>query len=277
MAPGELAARVAEMTWYHTIEMAPGVVTPGYYDLRPVVDKMPWPDVKGKRCLDVGTFDGFLAFELERRGASEVVAIDLDSYEELDWLPDRRAAGPAKLAEVIGPRGAGFRLAAEALGSRATRLGMNVYDLEPGRVGTFDVVVCGSLLLHLRDPLRALEAIRSVCSGTFLSAEAIELGLSVLHRKKPLIVMRGAQDVWTTANAAGHRRMLFSTGFKIERVSPRYAVPYGVTGARSRGTGTKGTLRSGMRSIASRLLAGGDGVPHQALLARPRVSTAALQ
>ena len=277
MATTELAARVAGMTWYHTIELAPGLVTPGYYDLRPVVDRMPWPDVRGKRCLDVGTFDGFLAFELERRGAAEITAVDLDSYEELDWLPDRREGGPAKLAEVIGPRGEGFRVAAEALGSKATRLGMNVYDLSPDRVGMFDVVVCGSLLLHLRDPLRALEAIRSVCAGSFLSAEAIELGLTLMHRRKPLILMRGAQDVWTTANAAGHRRMLFATGFRIERVSGRYAVPYGAAGAKSKGSGRKGRLRSELRSLTSRFLAGGDGVPHQAVLARPRVGTAALQ
>ena len=38
---------------------------------------MPWPDVRGKRCLDVGTYDGFLAFELERRGAASVVATDI--------------------------------------------------------------------------------------------------------------------------------------------------------------------------------------------------------
>ena len=46
---------------------------------------------------------------------------------------------------------------------------VSVYELDPGSIGTFDVVVCGSLLLHLRDPLRALEAIRAVCDGYFLS------------------------------------------------------------------------------------------------------------
>src|SRR5690606_2603762 len=59
--------------WYHTIDVAPGVTTKGWFDLRGVVDLMPWPDVRGKRCLDIGTFDGFFAFELERRGAAEVV------------------------------------------------------------------------------------------------------------------------------------------------------------------------------------------------------------
>jgi hypothetical protein len=36
----------------------PDVVRPGWFDFRPIGDRMPWSDVKGKRCLDVWTFDG---------------------------------------------------------------------------------------------------------------------------------------------------------------------------------------------------------------------------
>ena len=71
--------------WYHTMELAPGVVTPGWFDLRPILDRLPWPDVEGKRCLDVGTYDGHLAFELERRGAAEVLALDISDHESWDW------------------------------------------------------------------------------------------------------------------------------------------------------------------------------------------------
>src|SRR3954447_9523899 len=152
----DAATAVAESPfWYHTIEVAPGVVTPGWFDLRPVVDRLPWPDVAGKRCLDVGTYDGFLAFELERRGASEVVATDIGGHEQWDWPEELRARGPTYLAELAGPKGAGFEIAHEALGSRVEKVTASVYDLAPERVGTFDVVVCGSLLLHLRDPVGA--------------------------------------------------------------------------------------------------------------------------
>jgi tRNA (mo5U34)-methyltransferase len=74
-------AVAANPLWYHTLEPGPHVVTPGWFDLRPVVHRMPWPDVRGARCLDIGTYDGFLAFELERRGAPEVIATDLGSHE----------------------------------------------------------------------------------------------------------------------------------------------------------------------------------------------------
>jgi hypothetical protein len=35
-------------------------------------------------------------------------------------------------------------------------------------VGRFDLVYLGSLLVHLRDPVRALECVRSVCDGLLI-------------------------------------------------------------------------------------------------------------
>src|SRR5581483_8028191 len=111
---------------------------------------------------------------------------------------DYRFSGPddpryREFLELAGPeRGAGFRLAAEALGSRVERKVLSVYDLSPAEVGRFDFIVCGSLLLHLRDPIRALEAVRSVCAGLFLTSEPIDLWLSILGRRKPLARLDGS-------------------------------------------------------------------------------------
>ena len=108
----------ANPLWYHTLELGEGVITPGWFDLRSVVDRLPWPDVRGKRCLDVGTFDGFFAFELERRGAAEVVATDIADHEQWDWPPRIRARGVEYLRAVAGPRkGIGYEIARELLGS----------------------------------------------------------------------------------------------------------------------------------------------------------------
>ena len=74
-------------SWYHTMDVAPGVATPGWFDTRPVVDLMPWPDVRGKRCLNIGTFDGFFTFQLERRGVADVVAISIGGRILNEW-PD---------------------------------------------------------------------------------------------------------------------------------------------------------------------------------------------
>jgi SAM-dependent methyltransferase len=172
--------------WYHTIELAPGVATPGWFDLRPIVETMPWPDVRGKRCLDVGTYDGFLAFELERRGAAQVVATDISNPSRWDWPLITRERGTQAVADAAGGKtGMGFEIARGALGSSVERVESSVYDLRAEEIGTFDVVVCGSLLLHLRDPVRALEAIRGVCDGVFMSAETVQLALTLLHRRTP--------------------------------------------------------------------------------------------
>lgn len=267
-AQRDLRERVASHPlWYHSLELGDGVVTPGWFDLRPIVDRLPWPDVRGKRCLDVGTYDGFLAFELERRGAREVVCTDISDEREWDWPVDMRERGPAGVAQVVGSeKGSGFRIAKEALGSSAAREELSIYDLSPERIGTFDVVVCGSLLLHLEEPLRALEAIRSVCTGHFLSAEEIRLGLSLLHRRRPLAELNGVGELcqWWVPNAAGHRRMVTAAGFDIERTVRPYAVALGPAHPPERG----GPWR--LVAAAQRALLGNPGVPHAALLARPR-------
>jgi tRNA (mo5U34)-methyltransferase len=254
--------------WYHTIELAPGVVTPGWFDLRGVVDRLPWPDVEGKRCLDVATYDGFFAFELERRGAAEVVCTDIPDHTDWDWPPRSRAKGPAALAAFAGEKGRGFDIAREVLGSRVRKIVRSVYDLDPEVDGRFDIVICGSLLLHLRDPLRALNAIRGVCDGVFLSMEEIRLSSTLLHPRRPIADIDGMRDIcqWWVPNVAGYHRMVQSAGFDILETVRPYAEAFGPAHPKPR-------LRPYVQAEAllRRIVLGNDGVPHAALLARPAV------
>jgi len=86
------------------------VLTPGGWDLRGTALRLPWPQsVAGLRCPDVGTVDGFWAFELERRGASEVVASDVLDATQLDhFAADRLRScsghGPSCATERLRPR-----------------------------------------------------------------------------------------------------------------------------------------------------------------------------
>jgi tRNA (mo5U34)-methyltransferase len=255
--------------WYHTLALPGGVVTPGWFDLRPVADELPWPEVRGRRCLDVGTYDGFYAFELERRGAAEVLATDIPDHRSWDWPAGARRLGGASLEALAGQKGRGFEVAHAALGSSVRKQELSVYDLDPERVGRFDVVVCGSLLLHLRDPVRALEAIRSVCSGAFLSVEAISLPLSVLWRRRPAAELSRDDNVcqWWTANVAGHRRMLETAGFRVDRSVGPFCEAYGAGHPARRGSVRN--PRDLAARLARRALTGSDGVPHAAALARP--------
>jgi tRNA (mo5U34)-methyltransferase len=148
--------------WYHTLELAPGVITRGDWDHRTTVDLVGLPaSLAGKTALDVGTADGFWAFEMERRGADRVVAIDVEHAGDVDLLPRHRATHSREtLMSTRWPEQ--FATAHACLKSKVEHKICSVYDLSPERVGEFDVTYCGSLLLHLFNPLQALINIRSV-------------------------------------------------------------------------------------------------------------------
>lgn len=148
--------------WYHTIELAPGLVTKAIWDHRPTLPVCGLPEsLKGKSALDVGTSDGFWAFELEKRGAERVVAIDIPCAGAADILPRRRKQiSERELNSQNRPQH--FATAHKMLGSRVQYEWCSVYDLTPEKFGTFDVVYCGSLLLHLANPMQALINIRNV-------------------------------------------------------------------------------------------------------------------
>jgi tRNA (mo5U34)-methyltransferase len=127
--------------WYHRIELAPGVVTPGVNDSARFLALLGLDDdLRGKRVLDLGTRDGYFAFEAERRGASEVVAVD---------YVDKTATG--------------FAAVADYLGSKVRFMRENLWNLDATDLGTFDIVLFLGLLYHLRDPLGALDLVRTLC------------------------------------------------------------------------------------------------------------------
>jgi tRNA (mo5U34)-methyltransferase len=128
--------------WWHEIELAPGIVTPGDDSncmKLPLLDDLGLArTLKGSRALDIGCSDGYFSFELERRGA-DVLAID--------FVPENYT---------------GFATARKILGSGAEYRMENVYNLSPEKYGQFDIVLFLGVLYHLRKPLAALDAIRSV-------------------------------------------------------------------------------------------------------------------
>jgi len=210
VAAQALEERVAGIDWYHTLELTPGVVTEGMFDLRPAMDRYGLPErLDGKRVLDVGTWDGFWAFEMERRGAAEVVALDLDDERELDWPATRR---PQTFPDKL--RGDGFRLAHEIYESKVRREVVSVYAATPEELGEFDLIFCGSVLIHLRDAILAMERIANLCRGTFITVEPYSrlAGFSPVpaaffraYRPKDIVFWEPSARTW--------RRMLQMSGF----------------------------------------------------------------
>lgn len=213
-AATELAREAASITWYHTLDLGNGVVTPGFMDHRARVAKYGLPErLDGMRVLDVAAFDGFWSFEFERRGAAEVVALDVPTPRDLD-LPfrERERMTDEELDRAVAP---GFKLAHAALGSKVNKILCNVYDLSPERHGMFDLVHCGDLLLHLRDPAKAIWNMRRVTRGQALLSDCIFPDLD-RHDGLPLMQYEGghSDNIWWRFGANALRNMIDDAGFK---------------------------------------------------------------
>jgi SAM-dependent methyltransferase len=200
-APAAAAQRALRENriWYHTIELAPGIVTPGRIDLRRAAERILPSDLSGRRALDIGTFDGFWAFEMERRGA-EVVAIDVERLDAAEWPPVNREAIERRMREWGVELGRGFKLAAEALGSRVSRVICNVYDLTPDAIGgRVDFAFAGAILLHLRDPVGALERVHGTLAegGELRLMEPWSLGLTLRTPRRPSARFKAATSAFT--------------------------------------------------------------------------------
>jgi tRNA (mo5U34)-methyltransferase len=148
LAAVELGHR--KQAWYQTIDLGDGILTPGTFDHREYLPQYGLPDdLSGKRVLDVGTANGFFAFEMEKRGAREVVA--------LDTLPPLT-----------------FEFCRDVRRSKARYVRASIFDVTAdGLGGPFDLVFCGDLLLHLDDVVGCAKKLRALCNGTVIVASAL--------------------------------------------------------------------------------------------------------
>ena len=133
----QLAKSVEARFRYHSIELPDGSVLPGLQ----TIEHLRWrlglfglaEDLRGKRVLDIGAWDGWFSFECERRGAS-VVAVDC---VELDTFLEARGL----------------------IGSKVEYLTLDMNELSAARLGRFDIVLFLGVLYHLRHPLMGLEKV----------------------------------------------------------------------------------------------------------------------
>ena len=140
---------------YHSLELNDGTVLPGLIGveaLRARVRAFPIPeDLIGRRVLDVGAASGWNAFEMVRRGA-EVVAVDCVEYSEL-------------------------REVGELRGSRIDYRLLDVDELDPAGIGTFDYILFFGVLYHLRHPLLGLERICALARDSVFIESFVADGL----------------------------------------------------------------------------------------------------
>src|ERR1017187_5024967 len=123
--------------WYHSLELPNGAIIQGLQSielLRTRLAQFPIPlDLRGKRVLDIGAWDGWFSFEMERRGAT-VVAVD--------------SSPQPTLLE-----------AKKLLNSNVEYIVEDVCRLSPRDIGYFDIVLFFGVLYHVKHPLLALERV----------------------------------------------------------------------------------------------------------------------
>lgn len=205
MPVNDLQSRAAALRWFHTIDLGGGLVTNGIVDTAQRLAGLSLPaSLQGLTVLDIGAWDGFFSFECERRGASRVVAADYYSWHGPGW----------------GTK-AGFQLAREALGSRVEDVDIDVMDLSPERVGTFDVVLFLGVLYHLRHPLLALERVASVTAHQLI----LETVVDMVGFRRPVMAFYPDRQLnddptnWWGPNVPAVRGMLTSVGFQQVRTT----------------------------------------------------------
>jgi tRNA (mo5U34)-methyltransferase len=207
--------------WFHSIDFGDGVVSPGVVPLASMQQALRhfhFPDrLDGLRVLDIGTYDGFFAFEAERRSAGEVVAIDVNP---IDYYC--------------------FGLAKRILGSKVQFHHMSVYALDPERLGgPFDLVLFPGVFYHLRHILLALDNLwgilkpdgslimeTHVCDNQFVLGDGTVTTLQAIDprlEKTPLFRFYRRDDLapgdwsnWFGGNAAAILDCLGSAGFQAE-------------------------------------------------------------
>jgi len=190
-------------SYYHILEVAPGVFTPGIPDYVPVQEVVKEAirsiPIAGRRVLDIGCRDGLFSFLAEEMGAAEVIGIDND-------------LSPAAV-EFLIPH----------FESQVRMVEMNVNDLGPDAFGLFDVVLFPGVLYHLRYPFWALKKVVSVLApGGHL---ILETGiLDALDDYGICYCPTGSESPYeatsvTFFNVKGLTDTLLTFGVKVERIN----------------------------------------------------------
>jgi tRNA (mo5U34)-methyltransferase len=212
----ELRGQVASIRWFHSIDLGNGIVTPGVDRSARRLKGLRLPaTLQGLTVLDIGTFDGFYAFEAERRGAARVVATDSAVWRN-----------PA-----IGK--AGFNLARSALRSKIEDREIDLLELSPGELGTFDLVLFLGVLYHVRDPLLALERVAAMAKNHLI----LETHVDMLGSRRPMAAFYPGKELkddasnWWGPNPSAVVGMLKAVGFT--RVEVVFTTPVAGRAARA--------------------------------------------
>ncbi len=186
--------RLSKLGWYHSIELPDGSVIPGHQSLEQQRNRLRQfhipEDLTGKRVLDIGAWDGWFSFEMERRGA-QVMALD-----------------SAKNTRLLEAR--------SLLGSRIEYHIGDICRVTSKDIGTFDIVLFLGVLYHLKHPLLALENVCGMCRDmACIESFVTESSLDAIPSMEfyETTELRGQLDNWCGPNIPCLLAMARTAGF----------------------------------------------------------------
>jgi SAM-dependent methyltransferase len=226
--------------WYHSFYFDNGFSVRGDYDIGADISAYGFPEsMEGLTVLDIGTGAGWFAFYFEQLGA-EVVTIDARGYSDFDVygrfsyppvesegrLPDKEADDGASI--YFSPVSRGFWIMRDILRSSVRFRNARVYEIRPNFFDgqRFDLVFLGAILCHLRDPIGALMAARSVCRHRVIASTPVVLGETepdVLPRQY-LPYTKIDNISWWLPNEACFKHWFLAAGFTGVDVSRQVAL-----------------------------------------------------
>jgi tRNA (mo5U34)-methyltransferase len=146
-------------------------------------------ELEGRSFLDVGCWEGVHCAEAVRRGARDVVGVDLCTSNGLRANADRY----------------GFDF-----------LQMDVFSEKWLELEPFDVVLCSGLLYSVENVMSLIFRLRKVCAGLLV----VETGITRLQEDKPMMIFHGQGEGtsnpsnWWTPNKLCLEQMLATAGFE---------------------------------------------------------------
>ena len=185
----QLRSRVDAIRWYHSIDVGYGITTPGVSTTPPLAGKE-LPAFSGRSVLDIGAWDGYYSFLAEQQGARRVVALDHYAWcldwgaREAYWTECRERGTIPDLGRdqkdfwhPEAPGRAGFDLAREARKSQVEVVVGDFMTMDLATLGgPFDIVLFLGVLYHLKEPVTALERLRTICAEVLvIETEAIRV------------------------------------------------------------------------------------------------------
>ena len=192
----------ADIRWYHTFDF-PELQTKGI-DNTPRHWDFVFPKgihVKDRTVLDIGSWDGYYAFKMERLGAKQVIATDRYCWGGDGW----------------GTK-AGFNRAKHVLRSKVESLEIEADRISPSTVGTYDLVLLLGVLYHRVDFYTVLANACAVTQERLVVETAVDLQVPQdmpLVRFYPDASLLNDPTNWFVPNQAAVLAMLGSLEFNV--------------------------------------------------------------